>query len=132
MHSYAYTTPQKIINESGDILVSPLRDPFKVWTTWFQRYGGRDYMLDPDHPKSMESAWRAMAALDRYFQILYIPVDVPNKRDEMLSILSEKMNKKLVTDWTPVGSRPDERKTQVAPDKNIDWIYRLPFVARFY
>lgn len=133
MHSYEYMTPQDIINRmNGGVLCAPLRDPWEVWTTWYQRYGGRKYLMDPDHPKSMESAWRAMAALDRHFDITFVPIDVPKHRDIQLAKLSDQMGKWLVTDWSPVAARPDHKKQKEVPDKNLDWVYQLPFVSQFY
>lgn len=132
MHSYEYMTPQDLINRNGDeVLCAPLRDPWEVWKTWFQRYGGRKYLMDPDHPKSYESAWRAMAALDRHFEIVYIPVD-SRWRDIQLAELSVKMGEHLKTDWSPVAARPDHKKQKPVREKDLDWIYQLPFVSRFY
>lgn len=133
LHSYAYMTPQDILNRNqNEVMVVPLREPWAVWTTWFQRYGGRKYIMDPDHPKSMESAWRALAALDRYFDLHYIPVDIPGVRDEQLELLSEKMGRKLVSDWIPVGARPEKKKTLQPGERNLDFVYNMPFVRRFY
>lgn len=130
MHSYEYMTPTQITNGEG-VLCAPLRDPVEVWKTWYQRYSGRGYLMDPDHPKSMESAWRGMSALDRFFDIIYVPVDVP-ERDEQLQILAEAMGRELRTDWKPVGARADHKKTRPVPEKDLRWVYELPFVSRFY
>lgn len=132
LHSYEYMTPQDVINRNGDgVLCAPLRDPREVWKTWYQRYSGRTYLMDPDHPKSMESAWRGMAALDRRFDIVFVPVDAP-ERDDMLAILAKKMGQHLETDWLPVAARPEHKKQKEVPEKDLSWIYELPFVSRFY
>mgnify|MGYP000076110558 FL=1 len=134
MHSYEYTTPQNIVDRGGsDILCAPLRDPWEVWKTWYQRYPNLFYILDPDHPKSMETAWRSLAALDREFgSVIYIPVDVPDRRDEQLQSLSEAMGRDLSTDWEPVAARTQEKKLREVPEKDLSWIYQLPFVEEFY
>jgi hypothetical protein len=130
MHSYEYKTPQQVCNENGDeVLVAPLRDPVSVYGTWVARYSERSYMMDPDHPKSMESAWRGLAALGRQFDILYIPVDHPS-RVEQLAILSERMGIPLETDWPKVGASGLERPD--LPPRDLSWIYELPMVKTYY
>ena len=132
LHTYDYTTPQDIRNRNGDgVICVPLRNPADVWATWAQRYEARPFVLDPDHPKSMETAWRALSAIDRIFDIVYVPVDRPD-RDKQLAILSERMGQVLHADWTPQGARPAERKQATVPERDLDFIYELPFVRRFY
>lgn len=133
MHSYQYVSPEDVADRSGGILLSTLRDPAKVWGTWHARYsGGHSYILDPDHPKSMESAWRGLAALDRIFDIFYLPVDIPGVRDERLAELSELIGKPLETDWAPEGEYRPGKKREDPPEKDLQWIYDLPMVRRYY
>lgn len=131
-HSYDYLRPGTLAANNGDeVLVSPLRDPLAVYGTWYARYG-ESYVMDPDHPKSMESAWRALNAIDKQLDVFYLPVDLP-VREERLADLSSRMGREIVTDWAPQGQyKPDKPRPTPPPRESLEWIYELPMVRRFY
>ena len=132
-HSYEYKSPQQIRDLNGDeILISPLRDPRKVYGTWAARYrDGHSWVMDPDHPKSMESAWKGLAALDKELDIIYIPVDSPG-RSLQLRLLSDKMGVPLRTNWAPVAQFRPGRERPEPPARDLSWIYELPMVRQWY
>jgi len=133
MHSYEYKTPQQVMSDNGgEVLISPLRDPRKVYGTWSARYkDGNSWVMDPSHPKSMESAWKGLAALDKELDIIYIPVDSPG-RSLQLRLLSDKMGVPLRTNWDPVAQFRPGRERPEPPARDLSWIYELPMVRQWY
>lgn len=92
--------------DAFDKIICPLRDPAAVWQSWVNREGGREHI-----PLELfDGYWRRLADLDQKFDIEYIQME---------------------TSGIPVEGRldvPDVRGVE----KDLTWIYALPFVKRFY
>lgn len=82
--------------------------------------------------------WKALVSLDREFEITYIPLDIPEQRDQQLEYLGVRTN----YDWgNKVGHIPpnspklqDRWPRSDTSDElpNIDWLYELEFIKKYY
>ena len=105
--SYAHVFVREDPNWTGftdEYLICPLRDPALVWESWVKRWNtGKGAVA----LELFDLQWRHLEALDREYDIVYIPLD--GKGDGHLEGLTE---------------------TDVVPD--WDYIYSLPMVSKFY
>lgn len=131
-HTYLFEDPEQVRVRDDGVIAAPLRRPEDVWRTWWQRFGHRrPDRMDPDHPRSIETAWRRMDMIASELDVLFLPIDLPI-REQQLQLLSERVGRELKTDWLPVGNRPPEEKTAVPPEKDWSWVYELSFMKTFY
>lgn len=87
-----------------DKIICPLRDPASVWQSWVNREGTREHIP----LEYFDGYWRRLAALDEKFNIEYVCME---------------------TSGIPVEGHFGGDKEA---DKDLGWIYALPFVKRFY
>ena len=81
------------------LVVSPLRDPVKVWESWKQLRMRESCGFDFDQ------AWEELdQAQDSVSNLYMLPLDTDD-RDARLARLAERIGKPLTTDWAPVGQR---------------------------
>lgn len=89
-----------------DRILCPLRDPASVWQSWVNREGTREH-IPLEH---FDGYWRRLAVLDEKFDIEYIKME-----DSGIS---------------PIGAF--EGPSRPAIDKDLSWIYSMPFVRKLY
>jgi hypothetical protein len=94
-------------------IISPLRPPIKVWKSWARRRNPKNEAFPYIE---FTSAWYTMHALDLMYEVDFI--DLEAKNDPRIS------------DWTPIGN--EDYGPYELPEINLNPIYKLPFVTRFY
>lgn len=106
----SFTTPE--------IIISPIRDPWRVYRTWYSR--GR---FGPE----FFSEWNIFNEAWKTGKVHIVPIDTEDKQKH-LDGLSDILNTKLSTDWTPVESMTRYNP----PEIDLSKIYNLEVVKHFY
>lgn len=131
-HVWGLRSIQDVVSRNGDeVIVAPVRRPEKVWRTFWQRFHKIPGRTDNSHELSIPAAWRQMQTLSERHDIVWLPIDTPD-RDDYLAVLSDRLGVELVTDWAPVGARPERYKQKQEPKKDWSWVYDLPFMRKIY
>jgi len=99
-------------------VVSPIRDPWDVYVTWYSR--DRDIAEMFDEWYWFDDAYRRQIPL-------IVPVDTAD-RETHLDTLSKRLKYSFTTDWSPVESMA----RKIPPKIDLSGIYELPVVKRFY
>jgi len=106
------------------VIVSPLRDPKRVWESWEKRVG-TVWETPPEH---FERAWAKLVMLDNLYDITYIPID-REARDAQWAFLEQRLNEKVPIDWS---CREGHLEGSTGLPRDLWWVYELPMVKRFY
>ena len=124
---YGHTHHANVRNrlDKATIVVVPLRDPRKVWESWWKR--------NPKTETEMRfrGEYACMNYIDSQRTMYYMPVDVLN-REECLTLLGRIVAQELETDWTPVGEYDGVESGKPVPEIDLSEIYAYPFISRHY
>ena len=117
-HVHTHSTDNPSGLHIAKFIVSPLRHPQSVWTSFALRGRSTDQFV---------RSWERLAAFDRKYNILYLPIDRPD-RDYYLEVIANAIGTTLTTDWTPAGAFGGPRNEtppmpQLAPNPVIDRFY---------
>lgn len=106
---HVHASDEEILNRLDGQVVSPLRDPWSVYVSYYSRKGtGHGTKV------TMEHAWERLAYWNDRLDIFYIPVDKP------LDFFGVTLPRE--------GHFPSKEP----PYKDLTWIYELPMVKPFY
>ncbi len=111
---WSHSRPDKL----PKIVVSPIRNPQDVYTTWYSR--GR---FGPEFFKE----WQVFNEAFLLGIPTIVPVDTPD-REFHLNKLSNRLGVDLQTEWVPVESQT----RYPAPEIDLSSIYELEVVKAFY
>jgi len=127
--------PEQLPGIEDMLLVSPLRDPHKVWESWAKRRDNKNVEEQYANAISLFMLnWQRLAEFDKKFSVIYVPIDRPERDAQM-----EKLTFKGAPNWDKkVGNAiiPDEECTQrlaLYPwHPAFNSLYDLPMVKKYY
>lgn len=115
IHSHQPIAPRDLFRlVTVDVVVIPLRDPRRVWQSWWERIQGREQLF--------YDSWAHLYAYSRMCyrsRMCLLPVDAIYVRDAYLRKLSDALSEPLVTDWEPKGVWSGDRCE--TPPPPMDW-----------
>jgi len=134
-----------------DLLVSPLRDPKKVWLSWVVR--NTKTRLVCRGPATVKDcfidSWQRLSKLG---SILYVPIDRP-EREEQIRLLERKIDnglpffypvRDISVDWDKRPGHVNPQEDPLGDDfwgkavvwdewyDELDFIYDLPMISKYY
>lgn len=101
-------------------IIMPIRAPESVAQTWHRR--GEKW----PHFFEQWDNWAQLAP-----RAIILPVDLPEKRDEALTRISEAVGMPIETDWAPVNVTTVSRGTEEIPDSVLG-LYDIPQIRELY
>jgi len=118
----------------GVVIASPLREPAAVWQSWVRRMGtGHEVPLN-----LFDKSWERLAHLDEQYDIIYVPLDHPY-RDAQIQEVERALGEAIEPEWgIKEGHIPEQDMRACVGyedrtvDRDLNWIYELPMVKRFY
>jgi len=125
---HTYVSVDRLEQDLKDaVVVSPLRDPYRIWDSWVKRLGTPDEVPQ----KHFERSWAKLAMLDHIYDIVYIPLD-KSARETQWAFLESQLGEKIEIDWGHREGHLEEPGPTKELPRNLWWVYQLPMIKRFY
>lgn len=110
----------RLLLEMSRVIVSPLRDPQKVWASFCRRRHTGERFWE---------GWRILEVLHQEFKIHYLPVDTPD-RQLYLDEIAKGLGRKIETDWEPIGNKDVTHGLLL--DQDLTEVYAMPMIRDRY
>jgi len=134
-HVHAEGTWQRV--KEAEIVIAPIRKPESVWQSWWRREKYSRVTCPKCGPQDAPTdefwgCWMLMDKYDREREILYVPIDHPD-RDAYWDRMCSAIGRKLDPQWSIASGHEDsDIDGSAAPAVDLSLLYGYDFVRRIY